>query len=41
MKQASIANEACFIGQRSKLRLAMKQASFGNEAYCVFILFSP
>ena len=28
MKQASIANEACFIGQRSKLRLAMKPIVF-------------
>ena len=39
MQQASLANEAYFIGQRSLLRLPTKPASFANEAYFIFYGF--
>lgn len=34
MKQASMANEACFISQRSLLRWALKPASFFKAKEC-------
>ena len=39
MQQASLDNEAYFIGQRSLLRLPTKPASFANEAYFIFFMF--
>ena len=37
MKQASMANEAGFIAQRSKLHCPTKQASFAIKAIFIFI----
>ena len=39
MQQASLANEAYFIGQRSLLHWATKPAAFANEAYFIFYGF--